>query len=74
MCESMKKKTREIYTGIEIQFWLWKGFENIILMIDCKFKTLFDAHLKKKSNVKDSWNYYLYDGLKIIIANIFWFF
>ena len=41
------KKTCEIYTGIEIQFWLWKGFENIILTIDCKFKTLFDAHLKK---------------------------
>ena len=42
-----EKKTREIYTGIEIQFWLWKGFENIILTIDCKFKTIFDAHLQK---------------------------
>ena len=44
-----EKKNCEIYsTGIEIQFWLWKGFENIILItIDCKFKTLFDAHLKK---------------------------
>ena len=45
VCENMKNSGN--YTGIKIQFWLWKGFENIILTIDCKFKTIFDAHLQK---------------------------
>ena len=67
ICVRAWKKTREIYTGIEIQFWLWKGFKNIILTIDCKFKTLFDAHLNSKKYIKTA---YLY---QILYSDYDWF-
>ena len=57
MCESMKKKLAKYIQVLKFNFDFGKVLKNIILMIDCKFKTLFDAHLNSKKYIKTAYLY-----------------